>query len=477
VNVASDVKHAVAFSSHVVAGSLALSGESTLLIGTMNDIQKLHVRTVPVHDTPRRLAHQPATQTLCVCTMHSGVRDAFDDAARMDVEAAADSVARLKLYDDRSFNLLDTFQFEDFEEATCILSCRFTGEEDGAESRPLYVCGTAFVSDAEDEPTKGRIVVLEVTKGEGDERKLSVVSERSVRGAVHALSAFQGKLVAGINAKVQVCKWSGRGGQGELVHECGSHGHTASILLQTHGNYVVVGDLMKSISLLKYDESRNMLEEVARHYSTSWMAALHVLAGGEMYLGADAYCNLFTVRRDAEAESEEEQSRLVMTGAFHWGDFINVFCAGSLVMPRGSDGADDGSGGSGGGGGGDLVHAVPELVFGTVNGAVGVLASLTWKEFQLLDRLQQAIAAVKPSRNAEWRAFFSDRKHEPARGFIDGDLVESLLDLSAEAVDRVVEHMNKGLPAPGEGKVLTEEPARVTKEGIVGVVEELTRLH
>ena len=125
----------------------------------------------------------------------------------------------------------------------------------------------------------------------------------------------------------------------------------------------------------------------------------------------------------------------------------------------------------------DLVHASPKLLFGTVCGGIGVLASLTWKEYQLLDRLQVAIGVVVPSRNAEWRAFSNERKREPANGFIDGDLVETFLDLSPEQQTRVMEVMNQGLSTPGVSKVTTDEPAKVSKETLVEIVEELTRLH
>jgi DNA damage-binding protein 1 len=61
-----------------------------------------------------------------------------------------------------------------------------------------------------------------------------------------------------------------------------------ALFLKTHGNFIVVGDLMKSISLLKYNEASSSLEEVARDYNTNWMTALHVLKDGGLYLGAGA---------------------------------------------------------------------------------------------------------------------------------------------------------------------------------------------
>lgn len=44
-------------------------------------------------------------------------------------------------------------------------------------------------------------------------------------------------------------------GSHELQSECGHHGHILALYVQTHGDFIVVGDLMKSISLLIYKAS------------------------------------------------------------------------------------------------------------------------------------------------------------------------------------------------------------------------------
>lgn len=36
------------------------------MAGTIDEIQKLHIRTVPLGEQPRRLAHQDASRTLAV---------------------------------------------------------------------------------------------------------------------------------------------------------------------------------------------------------------------------------------------------------------------------------------------------------------------------------------------------------------------------------------------------------------------------
>jgi DNA damage-binding protein 1 len=48
---------------------------------------------------------------------------------------------------------------------------------------------------------QGRIFVLAAAGG-----KFSVVSEKETRGAVYALAEFQGRLLAGINSRVQMYK-------------------------------------------------------------------------------------------------------------------------------------------------------------------------------------------------------------------------------------------------------------------------------
>ena len=39
------------------AESLALATEDDLKIGTIDDIQKLHIRSVPLNEQPRRISH------------------------------------------------------------------------------------------------------------------------------------------------------------------------------------------------------------------------------------------------------------------------------------------------------------------------------------------------------------------------------------------------------------------------------------
>lgn len=51
---------------------LCLASEETLRIGTIDDIQKLHVQTFPIKDSPRRVAHHHTGRTFVVAAINNG---------------------------------------------------------------------------------------------------------------------------------------------------------------------------------------------------------------------------------------------------------------------------------------------------------------------------------------------------------------------------------------------------------------------
>lgn len=57
-----EVNHMCSLNSEAYPDSLALATDSTVTIGTIDEIQKLHIRTVPLGESPRRIAYQETTQ-------------------------------------------------------------------------------------------------------------------------------------------------------------------------------------------------------------------------------------------------------------------------------------------------------------------------------------------------------------------------------------------------------------------------------
>lgn len=73
---------------------------------------------------------------------------------------------------------------------------------------------------------------------------------------------------------------------------------------------------------------------------------------------------------------------------------------------------------------------------------IGLITQIpgTFYEFllELQERLTKVIKPVGKIDHPYWRSFYNDRKQEPCEGFIDGDLIESFLDLSRDTMKDVV---------------------------------------
>ncbi|CAN6454562.1 unnamed protein product [Victoria cruziana] len=421
-----EVNHMCPFNSAAFPDSLAIAKEGELTIGTIDDIQKLHIRSIPLGEHVRRICHQEQSRTFAFCSArhyHSGMDEP--------------EVHFVRLLDDQTFEIISSYQLDTYENGCSILSCSFSDD-----NNTYYCVGTAYVLPEENEPSKGRILVFSVEDG-----KLQLITEKETKGAVYTLNAFNGKLLAAINQKIQLYKWTLRDdGSRELQSESTHHGHIVALYVQTRGDFIIVGDLMKSISLLIYKHEEGAIEECARDYGANWMTAVEIL-DDDIYLGAENNFNIFTVRKNMDAATDEERSRLEVVGEYHLGEFVNRFRHGSLVM-RMPD-SDSGN--------------IPTVIFATINGVIGVIASLPHDQYLFLEKLQmnlnKVIKGVGGLSHEQWRSFCNEKKVSEARNFLDGDLIESFLDLNRNRMEEI--SMAMAVPV----------------EELCRRVEELTRLH
>jgi DNA damage-binding protein 1 len=177
------------FHSEAFPDCLALASEEDLTIGTIDDIQKLHIRTVPLREQPRRICQHESSHTLVVCTV-SKDRDSNEEKNWVC------------LFDDQTFEELDRKEMDAVEHCCSVIDCVFAGD---TTNQQLIAVGTAYAHEDEPEPVSGRVLVYEVT-GEGSDRKLTLSVEHSTRGAVYTLCAFNGLILAGVNSKVHVLR-------------------------------------------------------------------------------------------------------------------------------------------------------------------------------------------------------------------------------------------------------------------------------
>ena len=303
-----------------------------------------------------------------------------------------------------------------------------------------------------------------------------------------------------------------------LHYECGHHGHILVLYLKAHGDLILVGDLLRSVSLLLYKSSDGTLEEVSRDYNSNFMRAVEVMGDDEHFLGADDNGNIFTVRRQTDAATDELRSKMECQGAFHLGDSINVFSKGSLnSQPTEQEGAVNSVTSatskaaissasplkaSGGGGGGGLAAVAGagsvSILFGTISGAIGTIITLNLESYTFFSALERALKVVIAPEGGlshdDWRSFYNERRVHPQRNMVDGDLVEQFLDLDRETLDLVVRQMNGDLATTSANSTTTSSfigstsslhtvlsgegaPKALTVEECTRRVEDMARLH
>ncbi|XP_050068319.1 DNA damage-binding protein 1 [Anopheles maculipalpis] len=464
-----EVNHMCSLNAEAYQDSLALATRNSVIFGTIDEIQKLHIRTVPLGESPRRIAYQEASQTFGVITFRMDVQDSSGlTPARQSASTQTNNITQssgmgllkpgaasntefgqevevhnLLIIDQNTFEVLHAHQFMQSEYALSLMSAKL-----GNDPNTYFVVGTGLVNPEEPEPKIGRIIIYRYADNE-----LKLISDKEVKGACYSLVEFNGRVLACINSTVRLYEWTD---DKDLRLECSHFNNILALYCKTKGDFILVGDLMRSITLLQYKQMEGSFEEIARDYQPNWMTAVEIL-DDDAFLGADNSHNLFVCLKDSAATTDEERQQMPEVAQFHLGDLVNVFRHGSLVMQNISE------------------RTTPTngcVLFGTVSGAIGLVTQIQSDFYEFLRKLQEnltnTIKSVGKIDHSYWRSFHTDSKMERCEGFIDGDLVESFLDLSREKMQEA--SMLLEIDVDGSKR-------EATVDDIIKLVEDLTRIH
>jgi hypothetical protein len=140
-----------------------------------------------------------------------------------------------------------------------------------------------------------------------------------------------------------------------------------------------------------------------------------------------------------------------------------------------------------------------DILYATVSGAIGSIMTVTPEQFKVLRCLEKAILKNKPAvgqlDHAEYREFKNERRRYKGKNWVDGDLIESLLDctdvyemLPSIANDTRIEYgklYGEGTKKTGKDgnvsaisvKERNLSDMTITPENILQIVEEMRRRH
>jgi DNA damage-binding protein 1 len=161
-----EVNHMCSLNAEAYPDSLALATKNSVILGTIDEIQKLHIRTVTLGESPRRIAHQEPSSTFGVISVRTDIQDisglkpsrpsASTQTNNVTISSNLASLSRpagvsieygqemeinnLLIIDQNTFEILHAHQFMQTEYAMSLMSAKL-----GDDPNTYYVVGTAIV--------------------------------------------------------------------------------------------------------------------------------------------------------------------------------------------------------------------------------------------------------------------------------------------------------------------------------------------
>ncbi|KAH9812452.1 CPSF A subunit region-domain-containing protein [Melampsora americana] len=450
-------------------------------LGRIDSLENIHISKIPLGgEQPKRIAHSKAMRAFGVVCVSQKVNQETGEL---------DKGSSVKIIDDVTFELLFDFQLLSIEQGTSIAAIEL-----GEGLIEDFIIGTGFIHPNESQSNTGRILTIGLSSNqEGHSREFKLKRMTKVKGTVHGLGGLPGgKFVASANAFVHAfgIQEDPSENEGFQVLDTWGGGFVSQTLL-TEGNWVIVGDLYKSIVILEFDLKKSSLKVLGRDYSVMSVKSIGMMSD-RVFVGADTEFNLFTVEmkekrriveEEEEEEDEEEEERgdeweeeerkmrvekvfnddhLLTVGAFHLGENVNHFKKGSLIKSLNHLNQDSKYGG--------------KLIFVTSTGGIGVIIKIEdtklYKRLKSLeDQMKTEITSIGGLDSIEFRKFKNKWKRVEVCDFLDGDLVQRYHHWFSKKKKEI-----KFLVRGEEGKEEKEEEEEEGK-GIDEILEELSWFH
>ncbi|CAH8852959.1 unnamed protein product [Trichobilharzia szidati] len=311
---------------------IALVTPSSLIIGSVDEIQKLHVRSLPLEETPRRLALQSETGSLGVITCRQEmfqegmgfkpVRSSISlspkipkSTSRLPKTAPSCVSATERKFREIEVSSLLIFTQSNLEiqfahsfyysQTLVEMAISITSVQSEIHKGPLFAVGTAFLVEDEVEPSKGRIHLF---RWDPESSRLETVLVQDVNGSVYQVVDFNGRLLAGINCSVRLFDIK----EDSLRLACSFNENIVALYLRRKGDFVLIGDLMRSLTLLLFKSNVNNFEAIGRHRHPRWTTCIEIL-DDEHFLAAEVEHNLFVVSRDLPENTREPSFRALLS--------------------------------------------------------------------------------------------------------------------------------------------------------------------
>ncbi|ORX56642.1 hypothetical protein BCR36DRAFT_345983 [Piromyces finnis] len=430
VNLNDSILDICSFNTFDFGDALCILTNKYILIGSINEIQRLHVQTIRLGEHPRRVCYQESSKTLgIICIKNLVYKESHS----------------FKILDDKTYEVLDSFTMEQHEYVQSLISMKFLNS-----TQEYYIVGTSEVNEEEEESKSGRILLFSVTVN----RQLRLEHSIKISGSPWKMCNFNGHLLTSIRNMIYIYKWDiNDEGDINFTYLCRPiTGKILPINISTMGNQIAIGDFMKSLTLYEYDEKNNEIKEIASDISTRFTSSVCFI-DEETYIGSDSNLNVFILKKNESPQGVLEKKQLNLIGEYHLGSSINQIKKAKLVTDRTESNA----------------ITKDELIYITADGAIGIIAQLKEDIFTILKSFEQNILKIINNVGEfpyyNWRSTHLASDEANSLNFIDGDIIESFLELDRESMQKIANGENGGTKLG------------YTVDELVNLVEKLKIMH
>ncbi|KAJ5242364.1 Cleavage/polyadenylation specificity factor A subunit C-terminal [Penicillium citrinum] len=401
-------------------------------------------RKIPLNEQVDFLAYSTSSETYVVATS-TNVDFKLPENDELHPEWRNESISFLpqvpqssiKVVSPKSWSVIDSYPLEPAEHVTAVKNINIEVSENTHERKDLIVVGTA-TAKGEDIPARGCIYVFDVIEvvPEPDRpetgRKLKLIGQETVKGAVTALSGIGGQGFV-IVAQGQKCMVRGLKEDGSLLPvafmdmQC-----YVTVAKELRGTGMcILGDAMKGLWFAGYSEEPYKMALFGKDPEYLEVVAADFLPdGNKLYMiVADSDCNLHVLQYDPEDPKSSNGDRLLNRSKFHTGNFastINLLprTAKSLRTKRNGNRHRHKS----------SPPSPYQVLITSTNGSLALITSIAEDSYRRLSALQSQLTnTIEHAGGLNPRAFRAvESDGAGGRGMVDGTLLLQWLNLGKQ---------------------------------------------
>jgi DNA damage-binding protein 1 len=322
------------------------------------------------------------------------------------VESSVNSANLVNLYRQSDLSLVHSFVLDEDERCDAMVEI----------NSMLVISSTAISIENPEGPAS--LKVLQITND-----ALQLVSQVRVETQIFCLKPLNTSfIVGGAVSSIVMYELA----EGQLVKRGKYPFYFMLYCLDTFENLILAGDLLKSVTLFRWTGTG--LQQVAKDLHISKVTDVK-LVNADFSYAVDQFGNLFCLR--------VEERRLKIVGCICLHDQVNCLRGGGL-SPQDKD-------------------LYPVCLFGTLSGCLGAVLAIPERLFYLLHELQALLGArcagVGGLKHESYRRLETDTLRMELNNFIDGDLVETFLEMSPADQEALCQQFSR----PVEVEQLTNE--------------------